>query len=166
MNITFTRESPNISFSVDMPPAGKARPRFSTKTHHTYTPQKTVDDEKRIRAAYKKASGGFRYPDNTPLDIVIMAYFPIPTSTTKKKFALMLERVIFPTKKPDWDNIGKLVADALNGVAYDDDKNIVMGMVVKRYSQNPGIRVILSEHKEVAVPEKITEFFEMEEEQK
>ena len=50
---------------------------------------------------------------------------------------------IRPTVKPDFDNIGKLIADALNGVAYDDDKCIVDAQVRKFYSDNPRTEVIL-----------------------
>ena len=148
MNIEYTKEKPTITFHVEMVPAGKQRPRFNGKTHHTYTPKKTVDAEKQIRAAYLKASGGYRYPDNTPLSMTVIAYYPVPTSASKKQRALMLGRDIFPAKKPDWDNIGKLVADAINGVAYDDDKSIVKGTVVKRYAIHGGITVILTEHKD------------------
>lgn len=57
----------------------------------------------------------------------------------------MISGEIRPTVKPDWDNIGKLIADALNGIAYDDDKCIVDAMVRKFYSTDPRTVVILQE---------------------
>ena len=42
-----------------------------------------------------------------------------------------------PVKRPDWDNVGKIVTDALNGVAYDDDSQIVSASVEKYYSEEP-----------------------------
>lgn len=50
-----------------------------------------------------------------------------------------------PTKKPDWDNIGKIICDALNGIAYADDSQIVLGQMVKKYSDNPRTDVRLWE---------------------
>ncbi len=73
----------------------------------------------------------------------VTAYMPIPKSASKKRHELMLSGAIRPTVKPDWDNIGKLVADALNGVAYDDDKCIVDAQVRKFYSETPRTVVVL-----------------------
>lgn len=57
----------------------------------------------------------------------------------------MLSGKIRPTIKPDWDNVGKLIADALNGVAYYDDKYVVDGMARKFYAEIPHIDVVLEE---------------------
>ena len=75
----------------------------------------------------------------------VIAYLPIPKSTSKKNRQQMIDGVIRPTVKPDWDNIGKLIADALNKVAYDDDKCIVDSQVRKFYSEHPRTVVILQE---------------------
>lgn len=79
------------------------------------------------------------------LDMRIVAYFPIPKSTSKKKRQLMLEGQIRPTKKPDFDNIGKIVCDALNTVAYHDDVQIVDAQVRKFYSEEPRVVVTIQE---------------------
>lgn len=62
---------------------------------------------------------------------------PIPKSTPKYKRPDMITGKTRPTVTPDWDNIGKLVCDALNGVAYDDDKVICEAAVYKKYSETP-----------------------------
>ena len=48
---------------------------------------------------------------------------------------------LHPTKKPDADNIGKIVADALNGVAYQDDAQIILLQIRKTYSEEPRVVV-------------------------
>ena len=58
----------------------------------------------------------------------------------------MLDGLIRPTKKPDWDNIGKVVCDALNGIAYRDDAQIVDSMVRKFYGEVPRVVVIIREY--------------------
>lgn len=67
----------------------------------------------------------------------------IPKKTSKDRRSKMLSGFIRPTVKPDWDNIGKLVADALNGIAYDDDKCIVDAQVRKFYSDQPRTDIII-----------------------
>lgn len=71
----------------------------------------------------------------------ITAYKPIPKSTSKKRMLQMLEGLIRPGKKPDWDNIGKIVCDALNGIAFQDDSQIVSGTTIKKYSEQPRVEV-------------------------
>jgi Holliday junction resolvase RusA-like endonuclease len=77
--------------------------------------------------------------------IYIKACFSIPKSTSKKKHKLMLENIIRPTKKPDADNIAKIVCDALNGIAFLDDKQIVDARITKWYSDTPRIEIIIQE---------------------
>lgn len=67
----------------------------------------------------------------------------IPSSKSKKfkqAAALGVER---PTKKPDIDNIFKCVTDALSGIAYKDDKQIVAATVNKRYAEVPRVEVLI-----------------------
>ena len=53
----------------------------------------------------------------------------------------MIDRLIRPTRKPDFDNIGKVICDALNGIAYRDDAQIVDALVRKFYSDTPRVIV-------------------------
>ena len=53
---------------------------------------------------------------------------------------------IRPIKRPDWDNIGKLITDALiNNLAYHDDSQIVSCTVEKYYSEQPRVEVEIEE---------------------
>jgi Holliday junction resolvase RusA-like endonuclease len=49
-----------------------------------------------------------------------------------------------PTTKPDTDNIAKICLDALNGIAYHDDAQIVELQVSKLYSDEPRVVVWLA----------------------
>jgi len=109
----------------------------------TYTPKETVHHEKEVEAAFLEASRGRRFEEKVPLDIRIIAYYPIPKSTSKKRRQMMIEHTIRPTVKPDLDNVAKLVYDALNGVAWHDDNAIVDTQVRKFYSENPRVDVII-----------------------
>lgn len=134
-----------INFTIPDAPYGKARPRHNSKTGVTYTPSETKRREEIVRAAYRAKCGSFMFPENSYIALRIYAYYGIPKSASKKKRADMLSGKIRPTIKPDWDNVGKLIADALNGVAYLDDKCIVDGMVRKFYAEIPRTDVVLEE---------------------
>lgn len=130
-----------IEFTVFMEPFGKQRPRFSSKTGRTYTPKETTDNEMLIRQAYLKHHRGKQLQGELKLKVV--AEFAIPKSATKAKRAAMISGEIRPTKKPDCDNILKLVADSLNKIAFDDDSQLVSMSCEKWYSETPCITVFL-----------------------
>ena len=66
----------------------------------------------------RNGSGSDPLERNLPLEISILALFPIPKYVSRKTKELMLNGRLFPTKKPDADNIIKVILDALNGLAY------------------------------------------------
>ena len=53
--------------------------------------------------------------------------------------------MIYATKKPDWDNIAKVICDALNGIAWVDDSQIVSGTVAKYYAEESKVLVFIKE---------------------
>ena len=130
-----------VEFTILGEPQGKGRPRFSKVGNYvrTRTPDETVLYENLIRTEYQRQCGSVRFPDNEPLDLRIMAYYTIPASASKKRE--MEEKIVRPTKKPDWDNIGKVVADSLNRIAYRDDAQVVDSEVRKFFSTRPRVEV-------------------------
>lgn len=134
----------NVEFFVPGNPQGKARPRVVRRKDGrsmTYTPDKTVQYEELVRQRYIAQSEGYRFAPDVPLSIIIQAEFSIPKNTSQKRRKEMLQGAILPTKRPDFDNIAKIICDALNGIAYPDDSQIVLSLVVKRYAQTPGVKV-------------------------
>jgi Holliday junction resolvase RusA-like endonuclease len=131
-----------IKLTIPGEPCAKQRPR-TTKQGHTYTPQKTVNYETLVRELYILQN--FRQQLEGELVMTVRAYFTIPKSASKKKAADMVSGRIRPAKRPDWDNVGKIISDALNGLAYHDDSQIVSATVEKWYSLEPRVEVILME---------------------
>lgn len=124
-------------------PLGKQRPRV-LKNGITYTPKETVDYETLIKEIYA-TEYRLQRPKEGPLELKIRAYFPIPKSVSKTKATSMERGHIRPTKKPDVDNIIKIVADALNGIAYRDDSQIVSCSLEKWYSSIPRVEIEIQE---------------------
>lgn len=128
-----------VTFELHGEPKGKGRPRFSRRSGHAYTPAQTVTYESAVRLAGQTAMLG-RELFSGPLAVTVQAIFaPAPSWPLKRQAAALLglER---PTKKPDADNIVKML-DALNGVVWVDDKQIVSLSLNKRYAKAPLLRV-------------------------
>lgn len=134
-----------IKFTVPGEPKGKARPRFARAGNfvRTYTPKETDSYEKSVRAEYLSRYGDVFFDKGEMLDLRVFAYYSIPKNTSKKMRTLMLDGTIRPIKKPDMDNIIKIIADSLNKTAYHDDAQIVDSMARKFYSENPRVEIIL-----------------------
>lgn len=81
-----------------------------------------------------------------PVSITLTIYLPVPKSFSKKKTTEAMEAKIFPTKKPDVDNVLKAVMDALNGVLYEDDKQVVAVCVEKYYAVYEGLHVKVEDY--------------------
>lgn len=135
-----------MDFIVDGKPQGKQRPRFSRISKTVYTPNKTAKYEKQIAKAYTD-SGGKCIPAECYVSVSVSAFFPVPKSYSKKKREDCLERRLRPDKKPDMDNILKVVLDALNEVAYVDDKQVVELIGRKYYTESDGFLWVSVEEK-------------------
>lgn len=141
-----------ISFVVLGKPVGKGRPRFRNtgKFVQTYTPEATAVYENLVKLSFQQSG---QHKLEGPLHMTIRAYFPIPKQTSKKRAELMESGQVLHTSKPDADNVAKAICDALNGIAYDDDSQIVSLLVTKSYSANPRTSIDVHEiDEETGVP--------------
>ena len=114
-----------LKFTIRGEPKGKGRPKFSRQGNmvRTYTPDTTANYENYVKMEYWNQCGQRMFAKGVQLDMRLTAYFAIP----------------------DMDNIIKVIADALNGIAYYDDSQIVDTAVRKFYSDEPRVVVKISE---------------------
>lgn len=138
------------TFTTSIEPRGQGRPRFRTiqckngaGAVATYKAREDVAYEKAVRDAYLLEHGGQK-PLEGPLTVAVTALLPIPKSETIARKKLMHDDLIRPTKKPDIDNIVKAVLDALNGVAWVDDKQICELTAAKRYADSNDTGLVVS----------------------
>lgn len=131
-------------FVVEGKPVGKGRPRFKRIGNfvQTYTPANTAEYEKLVRLRFQNAGGVIT---DKPVRVEITAFFAPPKSTRKKQRHEMLANLILPTKKPDCDNIAKIVLDSLNQIAYKDDSQVVELSVRKKYASEAKVSVYIEE---------------------
>jgi len=128
-----------INLAIPGEPCAKGRPRLGK--FGTYTPTKTVNYETLVKELFiiskqEKLEG--------QLQCIICAYYSVPKSGSKKVRQDKLDNTTRPVKKPDADNIAKIILDSLNKLAYDDDSQIVSLRIEKFYDENPKVEVVIS----------------------
>lgn len=132
-------------FEVPGKITGKGRPRVNTQTAIAYTPSKTKEYEDLVKQYFI-----LRYRRISPLEgrikVHIKAYFGIPKNTSQKQKEDMLKNNISPIKKPDIDNIAKIILDALNKLAFKDDNQITKIDIEKIYSEEEKVYVRVEEY--------------------
>lgn len=111
---------------------GKQRPRFNTKTGRAFTPGDTITYENWIKCCYQEQSGKWL---EGAIRAKIIVYYKIPKSYAKKRVQAIREGIEKPLKKPDADNIAKIVLDSLNKIAFDDDSQVVELTVIKKWTE-------------------------------
>lgn len=141
-----------VAFVVPGEPVGKGRPRAVGRkrrdktsgqlvgyTAHI-TPIKTENYEKTVAAAGAVAMQGRSVIDG-PVLVELKIVVAVAASWSKKKRAEALQGLILPTKKPDIDNVEKALFDAMNGVVWFDDVQVVNVSKSKRFGEFPGVMV-------------------------
>ena len=133
-----------IQLRINSEPVPKGRPRFS-RHGHAYTPKKTRDYEESIKFAFlsQNCDSVPVYPKDIPLEVTVVFAKSVPKSYTKKRRAACLNGEEAPTGKADLDNYLKAVLDPLNGLAYEDDSQIVKTVAEKKYAEEPFIDITI-----------------------
>lgn len=120
-------------FEIEGEPKGKERARTVMQGGkvHSFTPKATKTYEAQVKAAFEECGG--KMHETAAIKISVEAYYTIP----KSKTGAARERVIVedrPQKKPDIDNVVKIICDGLNGVAYKDDSQVVEISAAKHWA--------------------------------
>lgn len=129
--------------TIEIPgiPIPKARAR--NMQGRMVTPAKTRAYETRIRAAAQAsvmASGPIK-AGHAGYRADIDVFLPVPASWSNKKRDMALVGIIRPTARPDKDNFEKSALDALNGIVFHDDSEVVEGETRKFYSEEPRLTI-------------------------
>lgn len=135
-----------IEFVIPGKPVGKQRPKFRRLGAfvQTYTPEKTVSWESLV-AMCAMAARGDLMPTDKPCSVRLEVEVIPPLSWSNRKRDAAMVGLHWPAKKPDLDNIIKAVGDALNGVVWVDDAQMVRVEAWKRYGSMDQTRVMVKE---------------------
>lgn len=124
-----------ITLLFPFSPIPKGRPRM-TKRGHVYTPDKTRRHESDLKLWATKQMNG-RKPMDCPLFVRALFFLERPKTSRRHH----------PTVKPDLDNFIKCL-DALNGICWEDDSQIVRIEAQKLYAMDqagPRISILIQE---------------------
>lgn len=106
---------------------------------HNYLPKETEKYQQAMAKAAQRAMGNKPViPAGVPFGMRLFIMVPVPKSWPKRDRDAALAGTIFPTVKPDDDNVSKAL-DALNGVVWADDCQRCRSLLWKEYAENPGI---------------------------
>ena len=139
-----SKDRGTVVFEVIGTPVAKARPRVvRTKTGvRTYTPGKTAAWESRVRGEAVKAMRG-QEPMEGPVKLVVGVIFEPPASWSAWQRGAAMEGRVAHTGKPDLDNIVKAVKDAMNGVVWGDDSQVIGVSAWKEYGSEAKVGIMV-----------------------
>ena len=134
-----------LEFFIPGEPKAKQRPQFSSLTKKGFTPPQTLNYESYAKMyIYSKWDAGeiIKWGEHEPLFMFSTSFHSLPKSKLKKWEASM--GLFYPTTKPDFDNVVKIIADTMNKLVFPDDAQIVGALPFKKYAppgELPGVRV-------------------------
>ena len=134
-----------IRFRVEGDVVPQGRPRLTTAGGHprAYDPAASRDYKHYVRlvAAQHKGEGLLE----GPVAVKLLVGRRIPSSWSKRRQDAAQKGEILPTTKPDVDNMAKGVKDALSGVIWRDDAQVVELTVRKVYASSGFVEVEVAE---------------------
>ena len=134
-------KSQAIKITIPLDPVAKARARiaFTNGKVRSYTPTKTQEAEALI-VTYLEEYRGKCFDHRLEEHQGKYLKRPIPVKLTvvfyrvKSKWLKKWETL--PFRRPDLDNMGKLICDAINGLLVADDAQITTLNLKKRWAEN------------------------------
>ena len=145
-----------VKFTIPGEPVAQGRPRFSTHggVARAYDPKKSKDSKSVVRLCARDAveSAGLIEPLSGPLLMLVQFGLALPKSSYRKRTPVVRH---WRTKKPDLDNLVKLIKDACSGVVYLDDNQIsriVAEKITCGQDELPYTKVLFRELEDLELP--------------
>lgn len=136
----------HIKLIINKTPQPQSRPRFTARGRyvHAYENKKITMYKRMIAATYQSYFGAVK-PTEKAIAVDVVFYRPVQKSISKIERQRRLTGESLPAIKPDIDNYVKAILDALNGVAFRDDKQIISLNAKKLYSDKPRTEIEIKE---------------------
>lgn len=134
-----------INFTVYGEPTAQGRPKFARRGKFVtaYDPKKSREYKDTVYSVALEHKPKELLEGALVMQVDI--YRSIPKSFSKVKRTAIKDGILRPTTKPDCSNVVKGIEDALNGVIYKDDSQIVESVVKKFYSDTPRVAITIFE---------------------
>jgi Holliday junction resolvase RusA-like endonuclease len=129
-------------------PIAQGRPKFSTKNgvFRTYDPPDSMDYKETV-AVCARLSMARKQMLEGALALSVKVYRSVPTSWSEKRKQMAYAGQLRPVTKPDTDNYVKGALDALEGIVFKNDSQVVeyRQPFGKWYSEKPRLEIELKE---------------------
>lgn len=139
---------PTVYLSIPAEPIAQGRPRITARGGfaRAYDPKKSRDWKAYVAefARQAMAKAGLTEPMDGPLVIRARFAFPLPRSQYRKRTPRPAQ---YHLKRPDLDNLYKGVADAMEGIVYHRDSEIVkivMDKIIVAQGEAPYVNVVIA----------------------
>lgn len=135
-----------VTLTIPGEPVGWGRPTPVAQLRADGTAFVMMVTQEQTRQVKQAVRDAFRlkYPSHRPWTGPVLlrftAVFAIPASFNRALQEAARRGTLYCVKKPDKDNIEKLIKDALNGLVYADDQQ-VMGGGLKRYGHPARVEI-------------------------
>lgn len=133
-----------LVFFIPGLPVPWARAGKRGKVHYTRPVQKAYMQDIALRAAAAMSTQELK-PFVGAVCLDIRFTIPIPSRFGKAAREAAMDGGEPACTGADYDNLSKIITDALNGLAYEDDRQIAHAVISKYYGPNPHTRVVVSE---------------------
>jgi len=123
---------------------GRPRARHAGRFIQIYDDPKSAKEKKKIEVIIQEQAPD--KPLDCPLRVDLYFYLPRPKGhygTGRNAGKLKASAPLNHTKKPDIDNLRKLIMDSLTGIFYRDDSLVCEGLTRKVYSDRPRIEIFI-----------------------
>lgn len=136
---------PAVKLTIPGEPVAQGRPRFSRRGKYvsTYDPPKSKAYKEHVKQIARQEL--HIEPMTGSIMINVKVYRGIQKAGSKLTKRQKQDGIIRPTVKPDTDNYYKAVSDALTGIVWVDDNQIVEMHVSKWYSDTPRVEIEVEE---------------------
>lgn len=132
--------------TIPLRPKPKERPQHG-RFSKGYTPKSTREYEEAVKHYYERDCG--LPPTDKPVMVTFMFNFAVPKSCSKREQAKKLLGTCPYSNRPDLDNIEKAVMDALNGMAFKDDCQVVAKISLKRFWHHNSVMIEIEEMEDI-----------------
>ena len=129
-------------FEVPGPAIAQARPG-SARGRWRYDPPRCREYKEKVRGCAAPVQPP--KPFEGALTVKVTEYRAIPRSWSKRKQEAARNGRIDPITKPDTDNVLKGIKDALKGIFWKDDAQVIHDDISKRYIDTPRVEVEVGE---------------------
>ncbi|WP_137598205.1 RusA family crossover junction endodeoxyribonuclease [Paucilactobacillus kaifaensis] len=133
-----------IKLIIPGEPIPQGRPKFARRGSFVtaYDPKKSKDYKQLVKQVVSKQYVG--KPLSMALKIDLQVFRPVQKSISHKEREMRLSGLHRPIIKGDIDNYFKAVTDALTGIVWVDDAQIVSTSIDKWYSDDPRVELVIT----------------------